>query len=236
MWLAVPKGSQGTGQTAGVNFNFAEQNLWNILLVFYNLHVVQFYRQKYGHMGRRVVCCQCFGHAGILFGARNKLRRQRRGEQRMGGTQKSRLAACPRQPWIENRIPSSLSISYLHHWWRVYRKQVLWNCLCPFLPNHLRRFEARRKRRKAKNIGCLVASVAAPELANIEARLTMWTWSGVGDWGRNHDHTYSQVCAHRRVAVYISFPLVASMVVTGLRSNIAFPLSLLFLFPPPPFK
>ena len=43
--------------------------------VFNNLHIVQFYRQKYGHVGIRVLCLQCFGHAGALFGARNQLGR-----------------------------------------------------------------------------------------------------------------------------------------------------------------
>lgn len=41
--------------------------------VFCNLHIVQFYRQEYGHVGMRVVCLHCFGHAGALFGARNQL-------------------------------------------------------------------------------------------------------------------------------------------------------------------
>lgn len=45
--------------------------------VFYNLHIVQFYRQKYGHVGMQMRCLQCSGHAGALFGARNQLGRGR---------------------------------------------------------------------------------------------------------------------------------------------------------------
>lgn len=161
----------------------------------------------------QVLCLWRFGHAETLFGAINQLDR---GEEKL---KTADLQLTQGSHVYENRVPSSLWFCFLHHCWRVFGNK---HCEIAFVPSFPTacgglKQEEKEERKRTKAISLLLRQLSG--LASIEGRLLKLTWSRVERRLRQkpwpHITVLRQMCVYSRVAAYVSFPLVTSMVVMG---------------------